>query len=415
MWFTNTLVLDRDQDDLSKLRYSGGWMLALCQGLRDRRPEIELAIVTTHPGSSTERYASGGIDCFLVPMRSNSSERQQAAALKECARIVEEWGPDVIHIHGTERFFGLLSARRMVSAPTAISIQGLMQPYAEWYHFFGDRSLADIIRMHRLIEIPVMRGLIWDYRRFRKAARREREIILGNRHFMGRTLWDRAHLHSINPDARYYRAEEAIRRPFWDVRWDISRCRKRRIIYVNPNHPRKGAETLFKAADILKRICPELEVALVGTISSRSGYGRYVKKEIGKRNSYLCELGPLNAVEMAQELCRSHVFVSPSFIENSPNGICEAQLVGMPVVSSYTGGVPSLLKDRYSGLFFPTGDAPQLAATVSRIFEDDALAEMLGRNAHVAASARHDIGSIADRLADIYGHVIQMSPEGLQA
>ena len=80
MWFTNTLVLDKGQGDLSNLRHSGGWMLALCQALRSRRPEIQLAIVTTHQRPAMERYASGGIDCFLIPMRSNSSERQQAIA-----------------------------------------------------------------------------------------------------------------------------------------------------------------------------------------------------------------------------------------------------------------------------------------------------------------------------------------------
>lgn len=412
MWFTNTLVLDKGQGDLSNLRHSGGWMLALCQALRERRPEIELAIVTTHQRPSMERYASGGIDCFLVPMRSNNSERQQAAALKDCARIVEEWEPDVIHVHGTERFFGLLSARRLVSRPAVISIQGLMQPYAEWYHFFGDRSLMEIIKMHRIITVPMMRGLIWDYHRFKKAARREQEIILCNRDFMGRTLWDRSHLYSINPRARYHHAEEAIRLPFWQARWDISRCQTHRIIYVNPNQPRKGAETLFKAADILKWKYSNLEVALIGEISSRSGYGRYVKEEIGKRNGYVREMGPLNAEEMAKELTRSHVFVSPSFIENSPNGICEAQLVGVPVVSSYTGGVPSLVKDRYSGMFFPTGDSPQLAATVGQIFEDDSLAVSLSQNAHATASERHDIEKLIGRLVCVYSDVIKESSEG---
>jgi len=414
MWFTNTLVLDKDQGDLSNLKHSGGWMLALCQALRSRRPEIQLAIVTTHQRPAMERYASGGIDCFLIPMRSNSSERQQAAALMECARIVEEWEPDVIHVHGTERFFGLLSARRLVSKPTVISIQGLMQPYAEWYHFFGDRSLMEIFKMHRLIAVPLMRGLIWDYCRFKKAARREREILLGNRDFMGRTLWDRSHLYSINPTATYYHVEEAIRLPFWHAQWDISRCQKHRIIYVNPNHPRKGAETLFKASDILLRNYPDLEVALIGEISGRSGYGRHVKKEIGKRDGYVFELGPLNAGEMAGELTRSHVFVSPSFIENSPNGICEAQLVGVPVVSSYTGGVPSLIQDRHTGLFFPPGDAPQFAASVGQIFEDDGLAVSLSQNAHAAAAERHDIDKLIGRLVGVYSDVIQQSSKGLQ-
>jgi len=69
------------------------------------------------------------------------------------------------------------------------------------------------------------------------------------------------------------------------------------------------------------------------------------------------KLGALNAQQMTEELAMSHVFVSPSFIDNSPNAVSEAQLIGMPVISTYTGGVPSLIEEGQTGLFFQTGDA----------------------------------------------------------
>jgi L-malate glycosyltransferase len=382
-------------------------MLALCQALRERNKEVKLAIASTGPGPSLERYCSRGIDCFSIPMRNKHNSKQQTQALQTCAQIVKEWKPDIIHVHGTERFFGLLSARGLISVPTVISIQGLMIPYAEWYHFFGNRSLFDIMKIHRFVEIPVMRGLLWDYHRYRKAALREREIIAGNQYFMGRTIWDQAHLHSINPAARYFHVGEMIRKLFWHARWEISQSKRHRIIFVNPGHPRKGVETVLGAADILRRDYPNLELALAGTISGRSGYGRYIRKEIKKRNEYLLCLGALNAEEMSREFLLSHVFVSPSYIENSSNAICEAQLVGMPVVSSFTGGVPSLIEDGRTGMFFPSGDAPFLASIIKKVFEDDDLAKMLSQNAHKKASNRHDPASILRELLNTYRGVIK--------
>ncbi len=402
LWFTNTLIPGKEQSEMHTLRAGGGWMLALCQAMREAHKELKLAIASTRPVSSLEKYTTGDIDCFVVPMRNKDSRKSEANALRICSDIVREWAPDVIHVHGTERFFGLLFARGMVGVPTVISIQGLLKPYAEWHHYFGNRSLIELVRMHRFIEIPAMRGQIWNYCRLRRNVERETEIIRGNRHFMGRTAWDRAHLWNINPDARYYPAGEVLRPPFWEARWDLSGCRRHRIVFTNPGHPRKGTEILLNAADALHRDFPDIEVALIGELSSRSGYGRYIRKEIRARSRFVRELGPLNAEEMARELIRSHLFVSPSYIDNSPNAVCEAQLVGMPVISSYTGGVPSLIEEGRTGLFFQTGDVPMLASRLREVFENDALAVRLGGAAWEAARMRHDPHIVVQQVLSAY-------------
>ncbi|KPJ97214.1 MAG: hypothetical protein AMJ60_12295, partial [Desulfobacterales bacterium SG8_35] len=91
---------------------------------------------------------------------------------------------------------------------------------------------------------------------------------------------------------------------------------------------------------------------------------------------------------------------SASYIDNSPNSVAEAQIVGMPVIASYTGGVPSMVKDGETGLLFPTGDVPLLVSRIKSIFKDDALANKLGENALQTARKRHDPDRIVrDQLA----------------
>ena len=112
---------------------------------------------------------------------------------------------------------------------------------------------------------------------------------------------------------------------------------------------------------------------------------------------------------MVKELVNSHVFVSPSYIDNSPNAVCEAQLLGMPVISTYTGGLPSLIDDGRTGLFVPTGDAPMLAARLKEVFEDDSLAMRLGSQAHEVAARRHDPDAIVQEIVTAYEDVLVKS------
>jgi len=251
-----------------------------------------------------------------------------------------------------------------------------------------------------------MRGHCWAYWNIRKRAKREKEIIQGNRFFMGRTTWDRAYLRKLNPSSSYYHEPRILREPFWHKRWELSQARRHRVAFVNAGHPRKGVEVLLDAVKVLQPDFPNILVSIAGIVSKRSGYGRYVHRRLNELGKAAIKLGPLNSEQMVDELVRSHLFVSASFIENNANAICEAQLVGMPVIASYTGGVPSLVEEGRTGLFFPTGDVPMLAARIRQVFEDDELAVRLGRQAHNVACKRHNPDVIVQQVLNIYEDVL---------
>lgn len=347
------------------------------------------------------------IDCFIIPKGRRDSSATLERSLRTCRDLVDEWKPDLVHIHGTEQHFGLLGARGMIGCPSLISLQGLLGPCSEWYSYFGNRSLTEIICMHRFLEFPALRGHWMGYWKTRRGAKREREIVRGNHFFMGRTAWDRAHVKALSPAAHYFHGGELLREAFWQKRWKLDQAQQHRIIFTNAGHPRKGTEVLVEAVKLLQPEFPDIQVSIAGYISRRSGYGRYIRKRINQLTGVAVELGQLNAGQMAEELAKSHVFVSPSFIENSPNAVCEAQLVGVPVVSTYTGGVPSLVEEGLTGLFFPTGDAPMLAARLREVFEDDALALRLSEQSHTIASQRHDPDSVVQQVLAAYEDVLR--------
>ncbi|OPY83123.1 MAG: GDP-mannose-dependent alpha-(1-2)-phosphatidylinositol mannosyltransferase [Smithella sp. PtaU1.Bin162] len=399
--FTNNpLSIDQIQTSGNNVNGGSGWTSVLL-GRMLQVTDIKFACVARGNVSRTEISQNGRVVCFTIP------GQRERCELELCRDLIKDWQPDLIHIHGTENPYGLLTARHMVSCPAVISMQGLLGPCSEWYHYFGNRSLVDIFRMHRWLEFPAFRGHWMRFRKIRKAAKREQEIIRGNNFYMGRTEWDRAYVYAHNPRANYFIENRMIREAFWQQRWDLERMQRHRIIFTNAYHPRKGTELLLDAVKILQPRFPDIKMGIAGAISSRSGYGRYIRRRINELAPAVSELGQLNAQQMAEELIKSHVFVSPSFIDNSPNVVCEAQIVGMPVISTYTGGVPSLIQDRRNGLFFPTGDAPMLAARIREIFEDDELAVNLGIQSRNIARQRHDPDLVLKQVLYVYDTVLK--------
>ncbi len=65
----------------------------------------------------------------------------------------------------------------------------------------------------------------------------------------------------------------------------------------------------------------------------------------------------------------------PSHIENSPNALCEAMLVGTPCIAAFVGGVPSLVRHGEEGLLYHDADPFALAGAVDRLLGDRELGE----------------------------------------
>ena len=98
--------------------------------------------------------------------------------------------------------------------------------------------------------------------------------------------------------------------------------------------------------------------------------------------------GPLNEQAMCEQYLHSSLYVLCSSMENSPNSLGEAMLLGMPCVASAMGGVSSLLTHEREGLLYPSEDENALAAAILALLEDPARARQLGKAAR--ARVTHD-------------------------
>lgn len=404
LWCTQT-PLPAVVEHLGMAYRSPTWIAALADELT-KVPGIRLAVASAYRHVPEGTLIQNGVEHFYFPQVHGLFRDAESAMLRKLASIVRAWRPDVIHIHGTEHAGGLISARKIVDVPVVISMQGILGPYSRWHNCFGAADVGTLLRMHRFVEPLVGRGLIGYYRRMKASAATEREIIRGNDHFLGRTDWDRAYIRAHNCNARYLHVGELLRKPFWRRSWALHTAQRHRIFLTNAGGPRKGLETLLDALELLVPDYPDIELAVTGDISSRNGYGRFIRRRMSRSGRRVVFLGYLDAEQLAQELCLAHVFVCPSLIDNSPNSLCEAMLLGMPCVCSYTGGMPSLIQEGHNGLFCPPCEVELLAARIRSIFEDDSLASQLGANAAVTAQRRHDPTTVLRQLLDAYNAAV---------
>jgi glycosyltransferase involved in cell wall biosynthesis len=376
-------------------------------------PGIEVEVATIYPSIQDQQFEEEGVKYVAMGQAKWPHVYFQCPKrdLERCVDLIRERAPDLVHIHGTERFFGLMTARGLISTPCVISLQGLLGPYVP--AFFGALSPAEIWRSHRFSELVTPRGLLWLRRAFIQGARQENEILAGAKAFMGRTDWDRAHVKAANPSADYYQVGEMLRPQFAEHRWELSECDRHSVIFTNAGDPRRGTEILLRAMLIVRREFPDAKLRLGGRIGTSRGYEHFLRRMIvdsGLENTVEF-LGYLDGSAMSRALCRTHVFAISSYLENSPNSLCEAMQVGLPCVASYAGGIPSLVEDGRTGLLFPPGDAPLLAESILRIFRDDDLARRLGRAARTEASERHAPDRVLSQLLNAYHSVLSDGQE----
>ena len=110
---------------------------------------------------------------------------------------------------------------------------------------------------------------------------------------------------------------------------------------------------------------------------------------------------------MKQQFLDANVYVMPSAIENSSNSLCEAQILGTPVVASYCGGTPTLLTDGQTGYLYRYEEYEQLAQLAIMLFRKRDGIGLSAAEMEVAGE-RHDREKNALRLVEIYNDIMRL-------
>ena len=401
--------------------FAGGWTTILSEQIS---AEYQLGVIFSV--SARENRVSnnlGNLSYWGIPACEDALQVSEAE-IQEYETILRAFQPDIIHIWGTETmhsYHAFLACERLgLERRVVISITGLVSLIARHFWAFIDpRRFETPSLKERLLH----NSLVGQQKQFAAVGQYEETLLQKAHYVIGRTDWDRACLYRLNPTATYFHCDETLRHAFYGKTWDYERCEKYSIFIGQYTHPIKGFHLMLEALQELVRDYPQVQLYTTGpdkfTDSSKprwkdSCYERYIRELLEKYQlmDRVHFLGGLNEDEMCERMLKSHVFASASSIENSPNTLGEAMLLGVPCVSSDVGGVKTMLVHEQEGLLYQA-DAPyMLAHSIHRIFNDRSLAEKFSQNARAHASVTHDQEKNLRAVLDAYHTILQRMEYG---
>ena len=413
LWIVNTIFPYPSKVLKTKSNVFGGWMMGLLNSIiKDK--SITIAIAAVYNGNDLKKMSDGKVVYYLLPCSNNYKYDKKLE--KYWKEVANDFKPEIVHLHGTEFAHGLSFINSCSNIKTVVSIQGLVSLYGELYLMGIDNK--DIIKNITLRDIIRFDNMYQAKRKFIERGANEIKILNKANYVIGRTSWDYAATMRLTDISKYRKCNESLRDSFYNVIWDYNNVEKNSIFVSQASYPIKGFHELIKALPIIKKYYPNVKVYVAGTniIDTSTlknniklcGYAKYLKKLMKKNNviENIEFLGLLNEKEMASKLMNCNVFVQTSIIENSPNSLGEAMLIGMPIVASNVGGTSDMLIDKKEGFLYPYGEIELLAKYIVDIFDLKEKSKNMGINAKNHAMRTHNREKNANDMINIYRSII---------
>lgn len=422
LWLCN-IMLPVIAEHLGKeVNNKEGWLSGTYERLKkadfrmDSGEKIELGIC--FPVSKEE----GGLEVSLKDLQTFGfyedtahPENYDEELEKRLSEITEKFKPDLVHCFGTE-YPHTLAMTKAFPYPEKIliGIQGLCHKCAEMYM----ANLPDKVQQGATFRDLLKQDSIFEqYKKFVKRGANEIEALKRVQHVTGRTKWDKQSVKEISL-AQYHFMNETLRGSFYEGEWDINACEQFSIFMSQGDYPLKGLHFVLQALPQVMKKFPDTKLYVAGNNLIKndslkdkikiSGYGKYLKELIYENNlqDKVQFLGRLSEGEMKERFLRSNLYICASVLENSPNSLGEAMLLGVPSLASDAGGIPSLFEKEKDGLLFESSNAEDLAEKIVYLFSNPE--KMLGyaMQAKEHAKVTHNADENYRRLLEIYREIV---------
>lgn len=147
------------------------------------------------------------------------------------------------------------------------------------------------------------------------------------------------------------------------------------------------------------------------------GHGYYVELKIGGNGDVhrllkeIKSLGITNKVrylgwisekDRDRLLRKTDIFILPSYGEGMPMSILEAMSYGIPVISTYVGGISELVSNGQMGFLIEPGDLGALYERITELILSEEKRRKFGQRARSAIQNRHNIDINVHKIEKIY-------------
>lgn len=171
------------------------------------------------------------------------------------------------------------------------------------------------------------------------------------------------------------------------------------IVFVGTLCKRKGIYDLLLAMPIILKKEPSTRLILCGD-GDLDNCKRICKEKNVSDHIVFC--GWVQGQKKIDIICNADVFVLPSYNEGLPVSIIEAMSASLPIVSTYVGGIPDIIKDDVNGFLVQPGNVKAIADRIIQLLENEPLRIKMGQQNAMKANTLFGIDVVIKQLCQIY-------------
>lgn len=399
--------------------FGAGWIDSLLY-LLENNSRVELGLSFFHEKDNTKVETDSIVyyPLFRSPRKNNPIKTvvgdwigkiEDNHVSNDLIKVIDDFEPDVIQVFGTEGVYA--GIQKYTDIPVLVHLQGLLNPYYNTYYPINQSKWNFILNWTYLIPNILGKGPSFAAKRFHNMAQREAENFKNLKFVSGRTDWDRLVTKISNPNIKYFHVDEILRPIFYDnLQTKGIRKKEDTIQLVSTISPTiyKGIDVILKTAKLLtEQTDIKFSWKIIGLDAEHSFVLHFEKNlNIFHEHVNVEFLGIRKSEAFIDQLRQSDLFIHPSYIDNSPNSVCEAQILGLPVIACNVGGLSSLVKNNVTGVLVPSNGVYEIVDCVKNYDKNPSNFKKLGRTAKEEALHRHDRNKIVAELLLVYEKIM---------
>ena len=160
-----------------------------------------------------------------------------------------------------------------------------------------------------------------------------------------------------------------------------------------------AVENTIRAHQAVRRRVPDARLLVVGDGDRRTALEALVRDEQIEGVEFI---GSVAHQEMGEWFQRADILVNSSRIDNMPHCLIEAFAVGMPVVTTPSGGIPYVVQNLRNGLHVPRDDPQSMADAIMRLLDEPPLAANLIRTGREDCDAKYSWVAVRRQWVSLY-------------
>ncbi|BAC90406.1 colanic acid biosynthesis glycosyltransferase WcaL [Gloeobacter violaceus] len=184
-----------------------------------------------------------------------------------------------------------------------------------------------------------------------------------------------------------------------------------RIVTVGRLTDKKGLEYAMSAVARLAQKHANIRYDIVGDGPLHSHLQRLIEQL--QAGGYIRLLGAKNQAEIIEILDGAQLFISTSVTsrqgdEDGPaNTLKEAMAMGLPVVSTWHGGIPELVEDGAAGFLVPERDVEAIVEKLGYLVSNPQIWPAFGRAGRERVESQYNIHKLNGELVAVYQQLLR--------